>query len=390
MKFKNYFRNNKKYFIILFAAAGLLILNLAAKTVLNAHPDFCERVMVPLAKFISNILRRPVNYLQFSLTEVFAFLLVSTIIILFLIFIIQLIIEIANKIRKKTPKEDENPTPEPPAIKLFATLAVIIAVGFTFFNLAYGFTFSRPTIDQLLNLKKEERSAQELYDLSKTLAVKAKEERVLIAESGETMPAAFEFDYKTIRVSSAAAFAKLQEENPVFKGLIANPKPVYFSNVMSAMGVAGVYSPFFSESSISIDGIAASVPFTITHEISHGVMFWREDEANFVAFLACTGADDPFTRYSGYYRGFVYCSNALYYADSDLYKQLLTEIPKEIILDRAVEIEHYKKYEGIVQDVSEKFNDTFIKATGQKDGIKSYGNVVDLILAYYSQQKTEG
>lgn len=52
----------------------------------------------------------------------------------------------------------------------------------------------------------------------------------------------------------------------------------------------------------------------------------REDEANFIGYLACTGSESRSFRYSGYLTGWVYAGNALAKADYDgfieLYKKL--------------------------------------------------------------------
>ena len=39
--------------------------------------------------------------------------------------------------------------------------------------------------------------------------------------------------------------------------------------------------------------------------------------------------------------------------------------------------------DGVVDKVSNKVYDTMLKTYGQKDGMQSYGTVVDLLAAYY-------
>ena len=43
----------------------------------------------------------------------------------------------------------------------------------------------------------------------------------------------------------------------------------------------------------------------------------------------------------------------------------------------------WDKYEGKAAEAASKMNDTYLKLNQQKDGVKSYGRVVDLMLAYY-------
>ena len=41
------------------------------------------------------------------------------------------------------------------------------------------------------------------------------------------------------------------------------------------------------------------------------------------------------------------------------------------------------KYDGAVAEVSNKVNDTYLKANGQEDGVESYDRMVDLIVGYW-------
>ena len=46
-----------------------------------------------------------------------------------------------------------------------------------------------------------------------------------------------------------------------------------------------------------------------------------------------------------------------------------------------------QQYEGPIQDISNAANDTYLKANDQADGMRSYGRMVDLLLA---EQRAEG
>ncbi len=58
------------------------------------------------------------------------------------------------------------------------------------------------------------------------------------------------------------------------------------------------------------------IPSTVCHELSHLKGFMREDEANFIAYLACRQSDSAAFRYSGALLAYIYSGNALYKADS--------------------------------------------------------------------------
>ena len=69
-----------------------------------------------------------------------------------------------------------------------------------------------------------------------------------------------------------------------------------------------------------------NIPHTICHELSHLKGFMREDEANFIGYLACIRSDDPMFRYSGYLTGWIYAGNALAKADVESYSQFYGEL----------------------------------------------------------------
>ena len=49
--------------------------------------------------------------------------------------------------------------------------------------------------------------------------------------------------------------------------------------------------------------------------------------------------------------------------------------------DLAERAEHWAQYEGPVQEASPAANDAYHKATNPSDGMRSYGRMVDLLLA---------
>lgn len=393
----HYMREFRARWILLVCMLVVIGANLAAGAYLRTRPELVERVFVPIAKTVSSGMRAVANAVPFSITEAVACVLVLLIggsVLALLIGGIRALVRrmCARGAEKATPAQsgedsaaqrEESESGRGELLRTVVTLSVAAAVLLSYFNIAYGFVFSRPTMFELLSLEQRGHTAEELYEVCVYLSQQAADARNALPAGSN--PAAFDFDFEELRDASTEAFADLQQREPVFAGMIAKPKEVHFSKAMSYMGIAGMYAPFFSESSISGDGIAASIPFTITHEMAHGVMVGREDEANFAAFLATTGAKDAFVRYSGYYRAFMYCTNALYQADEELYRQVIKNTNEDVLRDRAIESVHVRSYEGVTTAVSEKFNDTFIKATGQEHGIESYGRVVDLILAWYDR-----
>ena len=52
--------------------------------------------------------------------------------------------------------------------------------------------------------------------------------------------------------------------------------------------------------------------------------------------------------------------------------------------DLAANNAFWDRYEGPVSDTAERINDTYLRANGQADGVRSYDRMVDLIMAYFT------
>lgn len=159
-----------------------------------------------------------------------------------------------------------------------------------------------------------------------------------------------------------------------------------FSEVMSYLDISGIYCPFTFEANVNVHMNDVLIPVTMCHELSHLSGYMREDEANFIAFLACLQSDDPEFRYSGVYLASVHAMNALLTVDSDLWNR--ADALKSDALRRDIRSNnaYWKQYETPVSEVSDRVNDAYLKANGQENGLRSYGRMVDLLLAYYRDE----
>ena len=54
--------------------------------------------------------------------------------------------------------------------------------------------------------------------------------------------------------------------------------------------------------------------------------------------------------------------------------------------DLAANNAYWDQFEGPIAQISSQVNDSYLKANQQEDGVKSYGKMVDLLLADYRQR----
>ncbi len=183
---------------------------------------------------------------------------------------------------------------------------------------------------------------------------------------------------------AAEAMHGLGELYPDLQGYYPQPKPVLFSRILSLEGLTGIYSAFTIEANYNQDMTAYNLPFTMCHELSHLRGFMQEEEANFIAFLACENAAQAEFQYSGYLTAWIHATNALYRVDRTAWQEVRALLCEEAQADLTANNQYWDAYEGTISKVSEAVNDTYLKVNGQSDGIKSYGRMVDLLLAWWA------
>ena len=224
----------------------------------------------------------------------------------------------------------------------------------------------------------EGSSQRELYELCEFLVQKVNEN---IPQ--ETDPDRSLSYFQSMGQLWREAMSGLGNEFPQLGGWYPFPKPLINSRLLSVQQLTGIYSPFTIEANYNREIPFYNIPHTICHELSHLKGYMREDEANFIGYLACIGSEDTAFRYSGYLTGWVYAGNALAQADFDGYRRLYGQLDPQAVQDLGENNAFWDRFKGKVAEASAKMNDTYLKAHSQTDGIKSYGRMVDLMLTYY-------
>lgn len=240
-----------------------------------------------------------------------------------------------------------------------------------------GINYYRTPFSEISGLEIRDSSVEELERLCSYLTDQ-------VCVYGEQMAEGKMEDWKKdIPEESRQAMEHLGTMYPALKGYYPVPKPVTVSAILSVQQLSGIYSPFTIEANYNRAMTPYNIPHTACHELSHLRGFMREDEANFIGYLACIQSENPWFRYSGYLSGWIYAGNALAKEDMEAYRKLYERLPEEVLRDLQENSRFWDRYEGKVAETANKINDVYLKINSQEDGVKSYGRVVDLMLSYY-------
>lgn len=269
-------------------------------------------------------------------------------------------------------------------------LNLTCGLGFIFFcyTMLAGVNYYRYSFAYYSGLEIQESTVDELYELSSYLATEAYELREELIESGDMDEGGVlvvnSEDWKNIYEEAKNCFITLSEKYRVLNGNYSVPKPVYFSTLMSRMEITGIFWPFTAEANVNMAVTEYSIPATMCHELAHLRGFMREDEANFIAYLACKKSEQLEFQYSGVMMALSYTMNQLYQADYERYQVVRSTYHEGMNLDLRASYYYWKQFEDTtISTVSNTVNDTYLKANNQNDGVKSYGRMVDLLLAEY-------
>ena len=259
-------------------------------------------------------------------------------------------------------------------------LGCLLTAAYAAFCLVWGVNYYTDSFQDRSGIRAQPVAAEELRRVTE-LMVEGLNETAPLVPRDET--GLFAADRRTILENGVHVYDNLSREFPFLAREDRVPKPMLFSKVFSAMGFTGFYCGYTGESNLNVDSPACMLPSTVAHELAHQRGVASEQECNFLAILASTTADDPVYRYSGYLMAYIHLGNALLRADREAWQALRDRVCGEALADLADNNAYWAAWEGPAEAVSSAVYDGLLKSYGQADGIRSYGTVVDLLVAYY-------
>ena len=154
-------------------------------------------------------------------------------------------------------------------------------------------------------------------------------------------------------------------------------------NLLSALGLAGFYSPLTGEAVVNPGDCPDTLPFTICHELAHQAGIAREDEANFCAFLACERGNLPRFRYAACFTTLLYTMRSLRAVDQAAWERAISHMSPALSarFNRANGPADIPVH-GMTR-IQRAVTDAFLRLSGDSYGIDSYEHVLPLIAAHW-------
>jgi hypothetical protein len=256
-----------------------------------------------------------------------------------------------------------------------------LSITYFVFYLFWGMNYYRNPLQKNLNLEIPKYNIEELTLLTEKLLIKTQEIHFQITKN-DTVAVNPKLSQLEIYQKTGDGYQSLSKEFPEFLYKHPKVKKSLISLFMAYTGTAGYLNPFTGEAQINYKNLKFTIPAIASHEVAHQLGYANESEANFIGYLAATNNDDLLFQYSGYLMALRYSLSEIYRNDPTLYKEIAGRLPIGIKKNIKASRLQWKKYKNPLDPLFRSIYDTFLKANHQKSGIKSYGKMVSLLMAY--------
>ncbi|MDD2496730.1 MAG: DUF3810 domain-containing protein [Desulfitobacteriaceae bacterium] len=356
-------KRNRKILLILLIPAGILLTKIAAY--------FPQGVEIIYARGFFPIIGRSLS----KINGVFPFSLGEISVVILIVYWATSMIRalygaVLHKARKRT--------------SLAGWLVNFLAfagVVYFIFILVWGLNYYRLPFSEIAQLTLKPASEKELAQVCEKLIDNANNLRVAVKEENGVMKVSG--TKPTLPKRAQAGYVNAAKTIPQLGGEYSPAKKVFLSETLSYTGISGIYFPFTGEANFNGAMPDVMLPNTICHEMAHQRGFAREDEANYIAFLTCRDHPDIDFQYSGTVLALNYALRALRTSDNEAVEHLIVKYSPGLKRDLEDIVQFWSKYQGPVERLSYDINNLYLKSNQQKDGVASYGRMVDLLIADY-------
>lgn len=263
--------------------------------------------------------------------------------------------------------------------KLHAGLNNLLAL-YLLFYLIWGLNYNRLPVDQQFELKEKKYSADDLRQLNGLLV-----EKINASKSHLLLHPVADSSYSFLFGQANEAYRQLAKAYPHLQYAPRSVKSSLWGWAGNYLGFLGYYNPFTGEAQVNTGIPAFLQPFTICHEMAHQLGYAKENEANFVGYLAASQSSDSFFQYSTYLDLFLYANRNLYGVDSAKANASAQQLLPEVKNDLRYLSAFYKRHRNPIEPIVRWLYGFYLRQNRQPSGIMSYDEVTGLVIAHYKK-----
>jgi hypothetical protein len=249
---------------------------------------------------------------------------------------------------------------------------------YIFFNALWGINYNRKGIASQLNLSMTPYSVEEVKNLNTVLVKKVNESKATILRQSMQ-----KLSSREIFARADSAYSKLEHAYAFLKYHPSSLKSSLWGWLGNYVGFSGYYNPFTGEAQVNTTMPKFIQPFTTCHEIAHQLGYAKENEANFVGYLAAAASDDTRFQYSVYLDLFLYAGRNLFRADSVSAKKFAADLLPAVKADLKEWQDFNERHKNPAEPVVRWIYGKYLESNEQPLGVLSYDEVTAFLIAYY-------
>ena len=263
-------------------------------------------------------------------------------------------------------------------------LICLIAGLVLIYTLTCAINYQREDIGTVMNLPDEKPSKEKLEKLSEILV---QDLTSLTNDKNWEYSSLTADDFAYIETEAVNSMKQLGKQESSLAGYYPRPKRIYFSETLSKLGIEGIYSPFTMEANYNTKMTPFLIPYTISHELAHLKGYMKEDDAGFIAYLACKRSPSKLFQYSGAFHALNFTLSALKSeVSTEEFNFFYQKLPQKIRIQLSYIKEQNMDQPSSLLSIRQSCNNLYLKANAQSEGENSYDRMVDLLLAEYADR----
>lgn len=257
---------------------------------------------------------------------------------------------------------------------------VLILLLYVVFNGLWGINYNRRGIASQLGLNLDKYTTEELKQMNGLLLEKANTAKaaLLSAHTGYATS-------KELFALTPQQYQKIDSSYPFLQYKNTSIKPSLWGWLGNYVGFLGYYNPFTGEAQVNVLVPKFLQPYTVCHEVAHQLGYAKENEANFVGYLAASASNDQRFLYSVYLDLFLYGNRNLYGTDSAAARQYAAQLLPEIKTDLKEWKDFNRRHKNPVEPVIRWMYGKYLQSNEQPQGMLSYDEVTSFLIAYYKK-----
>jgi len=259
-----------------------------------------------------------------------------------------------------------------------------VSVLYLIFNLSWGLNYYRLPLQETLKLTLIAKDSSALNYLT-TALVRKTNGLHLSLETDQLRALTVPYSETEILKKASQGFKEVAKNYPNLYYSKPAVKKSLFALPLSYMGYAGYLNPFSLEAQTNQNIPAYRLPVVATHEIGHQLGYASERDTNFIGYLAALEHPDPYFNYAATTLALSYCLGDLNRENTTAYKAAIEMLRPGVLENFRASNRFWEAYKNPLSPYFESIFNRFLKINHQPQGVKSYGQMVQLLLAYHCE-----